>query len=98
MQLACDPVPLVDRGRPVPLLLLGRVVQASGTAVVFPLLMTTVMQLVPPARRGAFMGTISLVMSVAPALGKSFAVPLVEAAGKVPVVMAAVQAVGKALF
>lgn len=52
-----------------PLLLLGRVVQASGTAVVFPLLMTTVMRLVPPARRGAFMGTISLVMSVAPALG-----------------------------
>jgi DHA2 family lincomycin resistance protein-like MFS transporter len=52
-----------------PLLLLGRVVQASGTAVVFPLLMTTVMNLVPPARRGAFMGTISLVMSVAPALG-----------------------------
>ncbi|HET8868533.1 MAG TPA: MDR family MFS transporter [Agrococcus sp.] len=52
-----------------PLLLLGRVVQASGTAIVFPLLMTTVMQLVPPSRRGAFMGTISMVMSVAPALG-----------------------------
>ncbi|WP_413319137.1 MDR family MFS transporter [Agrococcus sp. 1P02AA] len=52
-----------------PLLLLGRIVQASGTAIVFPLLMTTVMQLVPPARRGAFMGTISMVMSVAPALG-----------------------------
>lgn len=51
------------------ILLVGRVVQASGTAVVFPLLMTTVMRLVPPARRGAFMGTISLVMSVAPALG-----------------------------
>lgn len=51
------------------LLLLGRVVQASGTAIVFPLLMTTVMELVPPARRGAFMGTISMVMSVAPALG-----------------------------
>lgn len=52
-----------------PLLLLGRIVQASGTAIVFPLLMTTVMELVPPARRGAFMGTISMVMSVAPALG-----------------------------
>jgi len=54
-----------------PLLLLGRVVQASGTAVVFPLLMTTVMELVPPARRGAFMGTISMVMSVAPATSTS---------------------------
>ncbi|GEK78949.1 MDR family MFS transporter [Agrococcus baldri] len=52
-----------------PLLLLGRIVQASGTALVFPLLMTTVMELVPPARRGAFMGTISMVMSAAPALG-----------------------------
>src|SRR5690606_9021046 len=37
--------------------------------IVFPLLMTTVMELVPPARRGAFMGTISMVMSAAPALG-----------------------------
>ncbi|MCR8671448.1 MDR family MFS transporter [Agrococcus sp. HG114] len=63
-----------------PLLLLGRVVQASGTAVVFPLLMTTVMQLVPPARRGAFMGTISLVMSVAPALGPTLSGAILQVA------------------
>lgn len=49
-------------------LLIGRVVQASGTAVILPLLMTTVMRLVPPERRGAFMGTVSMVISVAPAL------------------------------
>ena len=30
------------------LLLVGRVVQASGTAMMMPLLMTTIMQLVPP--------------------------------------------------
>ncbi len=51
------------------LLLVGRVVQASGTAVMMPLLMTTIMTLVPPARRGRTMGNISIVMSVAPALG-----------------------------
>src|SRR5699024_409463 len=33
-------------------LLGGRVVQAVGTAVMMPLLMTTLMRLVPPERRG----------------------------------------------
>src|SRR5690606_2822190 len=51
------------------LLLLGRIVQASGTAVMMPLLMTTVMNLVPPSRRGQVMGNISIVISVAPAAG-----------------------------
>ncbi|MFF5986769.1 DHA2 family efflux MFS transporter permease subunit [Prauserella flavalba] len=50
-------------------LLAGRVVQACGTAVMLPLLMTTVMRLVPPQRRGATMGTITIVIAVAPALG-----------------------------
>jgi MFS transporter, DHA2 family, lincomycin resistance protein len=50
-------------------LLIGRIVQASGTAVMMPLLMTTVMNLVPPTRRGQVMGNISIVISVAPALG-----------------------------
>ncbi len=51
------------------ILLVGRVVQASGTAIVFPLLMTTVMNLVPSASRGRMMGNISIVISVAPAVG-----------------------------
>ena len=51
------------------LLLVGRVVQASGTAIMLPLLMTTVMTLVPPQSRGRVMGNISIVMSVAPAVG-----------------------------
>jgi DHA2 family lincomycin resistance protein-like MFS transporter len=50
-------------------LLVARVVQASGTAIMLPLLMTTVMTLVPPDRRGAVMGNISIVISVAPAIG-----------------------------
>ncbi len=51
------------------LLLTGRIVQASGTAIMMPLLMTTVMELVPPHMRGRVMGTISLVIATAPALG-----------------------------
>jgi MFS transporter, DHA2 family, lincomycin resistance protein len=51
------------------LLLVGRIVQASGTAVMMPLLMTTAMTLVPPAARGKTMGMISVVISVAPAIG-----------------------------
>ena len=50
-------------------LLAARVVQASGTAIMLPLLMTTVMTLVPPDRRGVVMGNISIVISVAPAIG-----------------------------
>lgn len=50
-------------------LLVGRVVQASGTAVMLPLLMTTALTLVPPSIRGRTMGTISIVISVAPAIG-----------------------------
>ncbi|RSM48657.1 MFS transporter [Amycolatopsis balhimycina DSM 5908] len=51
------------------MLMAGRVVQACGTAVMLPLLMTTVMRLVPPERRGATMGTITIVIAVAPAIG-----------------------------
>ena len=51
------------------ILLLARIVQASGTAIMFPLLMTTVMNLVPAATRGQMMGNISIVISVAPAIG-----------------------------
>lgn len=60
-------VALIAPGFPV--LLVGRIVQASGTAIMMPLLMTTVLTLVPPAHRGRVMGNISIVISVAPAVG-----------------------------
>ncbi|MGW9631046.1 DHA2 family efflux MFS transporter permease subunit [Agromyces sp. NPDC055520] len=50
-------------------LLAARVVQASGTAIMMPLLMTTLMTLVAPSDRGRLMGRVSIVMSVAPAIG-----------------------------
>src|SRR3569833_2089650 len=58
---------IVSQG--LPLLIVARVIQASGTAVMMPLLMTTVMTLVAPENRGKMMGNISIVMSLAPAVG-----------------------------
>ena len=51
----------------------ARVVQATGTAIMMPLLMTTIMTIVPPHERGKMMGNISIVMSVAPAIGPAAA-------------------------
>ncbi|MGW4207170.1 MDR family MFS transporter [Lentzea sp. NPDC004789] len=51
------------------ILLLGRIVQAAGTAVMMPLLMTTLMTVVPEQDRGRVMGNVTLAISVAPALG-----------------------------
>ncbi|MGW0182346.1 MDR family MFS transporter [Nocardia sp. NPDC003345] len=50
-------------------LLIGRIVQAGGTAVMMPLLMTTLMTVVPERDRGRVMGTVTLAISVAPAMG-----------------------------
>ncbi|MFB9201755.1 DHA2 family efflux MFS transporter permease subunit [Nonomuraea spiralis] len=50
-------------------LLGARIIQASGTAVMMPLLMTTLMQVVPEKDRGRVMGNVTLAISVAPAMG-----------------------------
>lgn len=50
-------------------LLLARVMQAAGTGVMTPLLMTSIMTIVPASRRGVMMGMIGVVISVAPVLG-----------------------------
>ncbi|SFJ44049.1 MFS transporter, DHA2 family, lincomycin resistance protein [Amycolatopsis sacchari] len=60
-------------------LLVGRVVQAAGTAVMMPLLMTTLLTVVPPSDRGRVMGTVTLAMSVAPALGPAVAGVVLQA-------------------
>lgn len=63
------------------LLVAGRVLQAVGTAIMMPLLMTTIMNLVPPQQRGRIMGLISVVMAVAPALGPTVSGVLVTSWG-----------------
>ena len=59
-------------------LVAARVVQAGGTAVMIPLLMTTLMDLVPVADRGRTMGNVSLVIAVAPAMGPAVSGVLLE--------------------
>ncbi len=54
-------------------LMLARVAQAVGTAVIMPLLMTVTMTLVPIGRRGTVMGLIGVVMAAGPALGPTTA-------------------------
>lgn len=60
-------------------LLLARIVQACGTAIMLPLLMTTVLTLVPERGRGAVMGQISIVISVAPAIGPTISGLILQA-------------------
>ena len=50
-------------------LLVGRIVQAVGTAVFVPLLMTTAIRLIPEARRGRIMAIVTAVPAIAPAVG-----------------------------
>jgi DHA2 family lincomycin resistance protein-like MFS transporter len=60
-------------------LVVGRVVQATGTAIMMPLMMTTIMTIVPMNIRGRIMGRISMVMSLAPAIGPAVAGFLLQA-------------------
>jgi len=50
-------------------LLAGRAIQAAGAAVMMPLLMTTLMKVVPEHDRGRVMGRVTMTISIAPALG-----------------------------
>lgn len=61
-----------------PLLIAARVIQASGTALLMPLLMTTVMNVVPQHMRGRMMGRISMVIAMAPAIGPALSGFLVD--------------------
>lgn len=54
-------------------MLIARIVQALGTSIVMPLLMTTTLRLVPAQHRGAIMGLNSVVISVGPAAGPTVA-------------------------
>lgn len=69
MTLFCAGTLLAALAPTFAVLLLARVVQASGTAIMMPLLMSTVMNLVSEEHRGRVMGNVSLAISVAPALG-----------------------------
>lgn len=61
------------------LLLTGRIVQALGTGIMMPLLMTTMMNVVPAHRRGRMMGRVGLVISLAPAIGPTLSGAILDA-------------------
>ncbi|MBP3977875.1 MDR family MFS transporter [Microbacterium sp. BLY] len=60
-------------------LLVGRVIQAAGTGIMMPLLMTTIMNVVPAQSRGRMMGRVGLVISLAPAIGPTLAGAVLDA-------------------
>ncbi|WP_444962271.1 MDR family MFS transporter [Nocardiopsis sp. M1B1] len=62
-------------------MLLARVIQACGTAIILPLLMTTTLTTVPVAYRGTVMGLNSVVISVAPAIGPTVSGLVAESLG-----------------
>lgn len=60
------------------LLMIARVIQAAGVALILPLMFHTVLVIVPPERRGTTYGLIGLVLVVAPAIGPTLSGLLIE--------------------
>lgn len=65
-------------------LLVGRVIQAAGTGIMMPLLMTTIMNVVPPQSRGRMMGRVGLVISLAPRSARRSRAPSSNSPAGVP--------------
>ncbi|GAA3761401.1 DHA2 family efflux MFS transporter permease subunit [Microbacterium kribbense] len=63
------------------MLVVARVVQATGTAIMMPLLMTTLMTVVPAHSRGRMMGRVSIVIALAPAIGPTLSGFLLDTVG-----------------
>ncbi|QKY68840.1 MDR family MFS transporter [Lentibacillus sp. CBA3610] len=61
-----------------PVLLLGRVVQASGSGIMLPLLMTVLLAVISVERRGTAMGLIGIVIAFGPAIGPTLSGWLLE--------------------
>jgi len=60
------------------ILLLARMTQASGSAILMPLLMNVLLVSFPVSRRGAAMGTLGLILTFAPAIGPTLSGWIVE--------------------
>jgi EmrB/QacA subfamily drug resistance transporter len=61
-----------------PVLLAGRMIQASGTAIMMPLLMNVMLVSFPIEKRGTAMGVFGLVLMFAPAIGPTLSGWLIE--------------------
>lgn len=60
------------------LIVVGRMIQASGSAVMMPLLMNVMLTVFPVERRGTAMGFFGLVMFTAPAIGPTLSGWVIE--------------------
>ena len=60
------------------MLMLARVIQAIGTALLLPLMFNTILVIYPINKRGATMGLMGLVIMFAPAIGPSFSGLIIE--------------------
>ncbi|KRG15705.1 multidrug MFS transporter [Virgibacillus soli] len=63
------------------LLLMGRLVQALGTGLILPVMMTVVLLIFPVTKRGVVMGLMGLVITLAPALGPTLSGVIISSLG-----------------
>lgn len=61
-----------------PILLTGRMLQASGSAIMMPLLMNVMLVSFPVEKRGAAMGVFGLILMAAPAIGPTLSGWIIE--------------------
>ena len=59
-------------------LLIARIIQALGSGIMMPLMMTTILDIFEPHERGKYMGMFGLVIGLAPAIGPTLSGYLVE--------------------
>ena len=59
-------------------LLIGRIVQASGAGILMPLMQTILLIIYPVEKRGQIMGTVGLVIAFAPAIGPTLSGYIVD--------------------
>ncbi|MDP4095617.1 DHA2 family efflux MFS transporter permease subunit [Paenibacillus sp. P96] len=60
------------------LMLVGRIIQASGAGIIMPVVMNVFLTVFPPERRGAAMGMMGIAMMFAPAIGPTLSGWIVE--------------------
>lgn len=60
------------------IMLIGRIIQASGSGVMMPLMMTVILDLFPPQTRGKAMGTMAIALFFAPAIGPTMSGWLID--------------------
>ncbi|MCI2774845.1 MDR family MFS transporter [Staphylococcus petrasii] len=60
------------------ILLIARIIQALGSGIMMPLMMTTILDIFEPHERGKYMGFFGLVIGLAPAIGPTLSGYLVE--------------------